>query len=375
MDEDQKEKFRKQLESYKKDLGLDKRNTNKSVPDADKVVEKKPLKFNKSIDFENELASLKEKTSEIINNAENKIVDKIDSVKESIKENQQILEEKAVETKAKLKPETKVISISAKEPVKEPVKEVLVEESIPKNIPEVIEPKEPTKVKIDVPVKEIPKVVKETVVSNNEIVEEKKNIVEKTIVSEAPKKEILVEKAVITEEVKKEYDPEVAEDEEKRSFLPFIIAPLLLILIGSLVYYFYSESKNNTDEVSAALIEKEKAVQDSILAYENAQIENYEESESLEVEEVIAIPMSDTIFNVSSENPEGYYVVVGAYGELKNAKKLQNSNPTIFESYIFDGKMKRVGLLLGDDDTEIMDNLEALRFKYPDAWIMYNTNE
>lgn len=364
MDEAQKEKFRKQLESYKKDLGLDKKEIEKPVNlDNVEKPENKPLKFNQSINFDKELANLKNKTNDKLQDLKKDVVDKVVDSKDNLKENIESVKDKIVKTEKKVQekiiPETEIQKKS--ENLNKATEEIKTEKTV-KSVQEVSK-------------ETLEKVEKQVVaqdVKKEKVVSEVKKLEEK-VVEKPAKTNVSEEKNVEKKEAKPIEEAAVAavvekKEDEKKSLIPFIIAPLLLILIASLAYYFYSNNKNTKTEISAAeLAKKEKIAQDSIVAYEQNLLEN--------TMETTVIPMSDTIFNISSSNPQGYYVVVGAYGELKNAKKLQKKNPTIFESYIFDGKVKRVALFMGEDGNESAENLETIRFKYPDAWIMYNVNE
>jgi hypothetical protein len=293
MDEAQKEKFKKQLESYKKDLGFNNKDIKKSSSlklGIENVFEKKPFKSNNSIDFKKELSTIKQKSAKKIEQKKDLITTKSKEISIKTEVVKEKIIEKVVETRAEIKKEDTAVQ------------------------PEKME-------KVEVKKKE--------------------------------KKEVFIK----SEDV----------EEEKKSKLSFILAPLLLLIVVGLAYSFYSNHSHETEkEVGTEISGKEIFVQDSILAYEDL---------LLEIEVTNTVSMSDTIFNIKSDKPEGYYVVVGAYGKLKNAKKLQKGNPTTFESYIFDGKMKRVALLVGNDDNKSIESLETIRFKYPDAWVMYNTTE
>ena len=276
MDEAQKEKFRKQLKSYKRDLGLDQKEIKKPL---DSLLEKKnpskgkKNKLKKSIDFDKEISSLQQKIA--------------------IKKN--------------------------KNSSVEPVKEIIQDE-------------------------------KKNIKNSNEI---------------APLEDNKIEEKTQNEELVKE------KEENKKSKLAFIATAILLLLIGYFTYSFYtnnSVSKLAKIETNTQPKTNENGdfIKDSILVSENSKIE---------INEQHTKSMSTTIVNVKSDNPQGYYVVVGAYGKLKNAEKLQKTNTTVFDAYIFDGKMKRVALLIGSEEDNITKNLEIIRLKYPDAWIMYNITE
>lgn len=275
MDEAQKEKFRKQLKSYKRDLGLDQKEIKKpldSLLEKKNLSKEKKIKFNKSIDFDKEISSLQQKIA-------------IKKIKNS--------------------------SV-------EPVKEIIQDEK-----------------------KNIGNSNKTDILEDNQIEEKTQN-----------------------EEIVKE------KEDNKKSKLAFIATAILLLLIG---YFTYSFNTNNSVSKLAKIEtntqpktnENGDFIKDSILVSENSKIEiNEQHTKSL----------STTIVNVKSDNPQGYYTVLGAYGKLKNAEKLQKTNTTVFDAYIFDGKMKRVALLIGSEEDSITKNLEIIKLKYPDAWIMYNHN-
>lgn len=273
MDEAQKEKFRKQLKSYKRDLGLDQKEIKKpldSLLEKKNLSKEKKIKFNKSIDFDKEISSLQQKIA-------------IKKIKNS--------------------------SV-------EPVKEIIQDEK-----------------------KNIGNSNKTDILEDNQIEEKTQN-----------------------EEIVKE------KEDNKKSKLAFIATAILLLLIG---YFTYSFNTNNSVSKLAKIEtntqpktnENGDFIKDSILVSENSKIEINEQHTKL---------LSTTIVNVKSDNPQGYYAVLGAYGKLKNAEKLQKTNTTVFDAYIFDGKMKRVALLIGSEEDSITKNLEIIRLKYPDTWIMYN---
>ena len=275
MDEAQKEKFRKQLKSYKRDLGLDQKEIKKpldSLLEKKNLSKEKKIKFNKSIDFDKEISSLQQKIA-------------IKKIKNS--------------------------SV-------EPVKEIIQDEK-----------------------KNIGNSNKTATLEDNKIEEKSQN-----------------------EEIVKE------KEDNKKSKLAFIATAILLLLIGCLTYRFNTNnpvSKLAKIETNTQPKTNENGdfIKDSILVSENSKIEINEQHTKL---------LSTTIVNVKSDNPQGYYAVLGAYGKLKNAEKLQKTNTTVFDAYIFDGKMKRVALLIGSEEDSITKNLEIIKLKYPDAWIMYNHN-
>ncbi|MGB1316068.1 MAG: hypothetical protein ACPG4Y_08605 [Chitinophagales bacterium] len=173
---------------------------------------------------------------------------------------------------------------------------------------------------------------------------------------------------IITPKVSKDIITDESKEDKKSSIFKFIIAIILILLIGFGVYYFIN--KNNKKQILIAekkAEEKEIAFSDSVLAYEMA-LEN-DISEQIQKD---FIKISDTIFNIISNQDEAYYAILGSFSELKNAKKLQRNQKTNFEAVVFNQNPIRVGLKL--NELTVLEDLEIVKELYPAAWLIYNKN-
>ena len=184
-----------------------------------------------------------------------------------------------------------------------------------------------------------------------------------------------------------ENDKKTIEKEPNFYFLKFLMFLAALVFLG-LVFLFVHKKwnelqpkKNNTTTLS---LSSKKDSLDSYIKSLTASdtiskaIENQEKTpstENLEKQSQIEIPkISDTIFTLKSSNPIGYYAVIGAYQDRKNALKLQQNQKTTFQAFLFDNKIIRVGLLLENNENTIFEQLHTIQKNYPQAWIMYNKN-
>lgn len=85
------------------------------------------------------------------------------------------------------------------------------------------------------------------------------------------------------------------------------------------------------------------------------------------------------IFQIKSEKPEGFYIMVGSFSVYQNAMNLQNNNPTQLSCYIFEptsnNELNRVGLFVSE--TNLMKSekvLSKIKMMQPQSWILYNSN-
>ncbi|MGB0885595.1 MAG: hypothetical protein ACPGR5_04145 [Chitinophagales bacterium] len=362
MTNDELKKYREQIEKLKKDFHKDNpQNIEKSNLsfEPNKVSEKleKP-KNEKKISFLESIKNAginteekKAKTNEKINQeTENKIVSE---------KNKSILTEN--ETQKKEGEETN-------NPFEIEKKVIKKTEIIPEN-----KPTEPAKIaskKVNVENKTTP--IFEF--QNNDIkplISEKKEItkpIEKPKPEATKTQENANKSNIITPKVSKDIITDESKEDKKSSIFKFIIAIILILLIGFGVYYFIN--KNNKKQILIAekkAEEKEIAFSDSVLAYEMA-LEN-DISEQIQKD---FIKISDTIFNIISDQDEAYYAILGSFSELKNAKKLQRNQKTNFEAVVFNQNPIRVGLKL--NELTVLEDLEIVKELYPAAWLIYNKN-
>jgi hypothetical protein len=81
------------------------------------------------------------------------------------------------------------------------------------------------------------------------------------------------------------------------------------------------------------------------------------------------------IYKIKSNNPIGFYVLVGSFLNITNAFNKQKKNPTPFSCYVFEdsNNYNRVGLLVSENDR---NEAEKLLFKFKkmqtDSWLVYN---
>lgn len=359
MDEKEKEKFRKQLEAYKKEIGLKSSKLNLKI---DKTEQKSI--DNKTIDKKNIVK--KDLTKSFNFSSEKNKSAKTEDKKPIGKTLDKEILKQTSNTKIKKESDSKTASNKSANNSSESIKKTTKLEN-KKSSEKIFENKQNTESskkpifdtekqninKIENPEKKIQKIEKKVIQT------EKKTTLES------------VKKPINTQENTKTKTTIIKED-KKKSKLKYFIIPILLMFLAYGVYYLYNKNKETKiqEQTAKEADLREIALQDSILDYRNSKpIE--------EPKEKIKVKLSDTIVNIKSQYPDGYYVVIGAYSETKNAKKLQKKNPTIFESYIFDGKIKRVALLVGNKENEskAIENLKIIRFKYPDAWLMYNKLE
>lgn len=84
------------------------------------------------------------------------------------------------------------------------------------------------------------------------------------------------------------------------------------------------------------------------------------------------------VYHISSENPTGYYILVGSFKNYDNALKLQNKNPTDFKCYIFEpneNDMQRVGLYVSSNNLEEAKmKLNKIKEMQKNSWLVFNTN-
>ena len=378
MTEEQKEKFRKQLESYKKDLiKSDNESTKKIDFEKEKFnISKENLQQKKKIkpfiqNITDEVKTIKDKTlnldisTDITNANNNDKTDKLlkNSVQQTLETKNEFIEKKQerITLVNKEIKSSNTINLDTKKNGNITTKENFFELKEKEN--DILENKKKTELKIKNDLS------KEQIISKN--IDKKEKLISEKKKIENPK-ELKEDKKLIQNTNKTTIKTEIPKDDskDKKSKIGFKILPILLLFIAG-AYYFYNSSLKTKQKEKENILSKEKAIMtaDSILLFEK---ENVEKVENEIIESTVNI--SDTIFNIISEYPVGYYVVVGSYADLDNAEKLQKKNPTIFESYIFNGKSKRVALLIGDDESSVFEQLETIRYKYPDAWILYNKN-
>ena len=379
MDDAQKELFKKQLELYKKDLGLDRTKTiSKTNIDINKSKIEK-LRFSDNVKSENKVNTKPEKTLE-------KQV--VDHKKEATKKDATINLSNLKDTSKKLenlKTSTTTNVADNTKKATDKLKNIIPEK--PLNISKKLEnlktsattnvadntKKATDKLKNIIPEKPL-EVKKElnssTKISTsdsqtnkqisilNEFKETNNNINSKDVEKEIPKTKTVTEQ--------KDFQNEKIEenaDSNKSKKLLYLLIPVIL---GLLAYFMYSSLFSN-DKIDRNIDTIETTNNENIIENKN-EIEN--SVNNIENEKT---SISDTIYNLSTNNPTGYYAIIGSYSESKNAIKLQKSNKTSYESYIMKSKNTRVALFLNTDDDNVFSLLEDVKKSYPNAWLMYNT--
>jgi aspartokinase len=81
------------------------------------------------------------------------------------------------------------------------------------------------------------------------------------------------------------------------------------------------------------------------------------------------------IFQTASVNPEGFYVIVGAFKQFDNALKKQKTNPTDYSCYIIEDKsyLSKVGLFISENDKQAaFQALKKAKMMQQDSWLLYN---
>jgi len=95
----------------------------------------------------------------------------------------------------------------------------------------------------------------------------------------------------------------------------------------------------------------------------------------LEVKQV-SKQLIKNIYQVKSNNPQGFYIMVGSFANIENAESKQEENPTELACYIFypkDNQHARVGLLVSEDDkNKALKVLNKVKKMQPDSWLLYN---
>ncbi len=163
--------------------------------------------------------------------------------------------------------------------------------------------------------------------------------------------------------------------------IQFIVGLILII-----AFFFYSKSntlKANELEVITLSNEKELFSEHKIEA-DNAISTNIDSEQNTE-EELIAnninIGISDiirekNIFEISSENPQGFFVMVGSFANYKNAIKLQKMNPTDFTCHFFEpnyNDLNRVGLFISaNNERKAQNALKEIKNMQKQSWLLYN---
>lgn len=163
----------------------------------------------------------------------------------------------------------------------------------------------------------------------------------------------------------------IEEEPEKSSIFKYILLLLFLILAGLAAFYFF----NKNSKKKAIKKEKERierAYSDSVNTFDQEKLK--QEIDAKYNTENGFNRISDTIYQLQSLNPEGYYVVIGSYSELKNAKILKKKQKTAFDSYLFEQDKIRVALKISSDEDQVFNNLNEVKNYYPDAWLLYNKN-
>ena len=342
MDDAQKELFKKQLESYKNDLGVQKEKTvsksrnelNKSkieelrLLDNIKSENKINIKSENSIDKQVvdhikeapkknpiiDLSNLKDTSKKLENLKTSATTNIVDNTKKATDKLKNIISEKPLEVKKELNSSTKISTSDSQ-----------------------------TNKQISI---------------LNEFKETNNNINSKDVEKEIPKTKTVTEQ--------KDFQNEKIEenaDSNKSKKLLYLLIPVIL---GLLAYFMYSSLFSN-DKIDRNIDTIETTNNENVIENEN-EIEN--SVNNIENEKT---SISDTIYNLSTNNPTGYYAIIGSYSESKNAIKLQKSNKTSYESYIMKSKNTRVALFLNTDDDNVFSLLEDVKKSYPNAWLMYNT--
>jgi len=85
-------------------------------------------------------------------------------------------------------------------------------------------------------------------------------------------------------------------------------------------------------------------------------------------------PLEDDILRVSSDNPKGYYVVIGAYGSLENANKAKYQCSIDNTCNLFKTKngMYRVAIFTSEDPQIAVDIVNYYKKQNQSYWLMEN---
>lgn len=157
-----------------------------------------------------------------------------------------------------------------------------------------------------------------------------------------------------------------------------LFASLLLLLISSFFIYnafFQNETIKSNHEVlfsGSSSEEPNKVVENSVLPVNSFKNEVISPKEAL-----LNLLEQKDVFQISSANQDGFYVMVGTFSNYKNAMKLQKMNPTEYTCHIFEPNYKnlnRVGLFIDDLNLRKAENaLIEIRNMQPKSWLLYNT--
>lgn len=198
---------------------------------------------------------------------------------------------------------------------------------------------------------------------------EKTSIAVANIKPETPKKEIKKPENLVSPSVIQAENQNLKEEpNSKNNIIKYVFILFFLVLLAFLACYFYSKTNNNVNFNNNELSALEKNKVDSTLNFEEeTRIQNLESIQDSEN----SIRIADRIFQLKSQNPKAYYVIIGSFKTMNKAVLLKQKEK---DAYIFDQEKIRVGIRIFADENEVLDVLAKIRLDYSDAWLVYNQN-
>lgn len=170
------------------------------------------------------------------------------------------------------------------------------------------------------------------------------------------------------------------EQSESNFFNRIIFLSSIVLVLISLFFIYHtffqnSEIENNQkDTFSESIYTLENTtVALAVTSESNLDVDHSTSQRTILMDEI----KEKDIFQISSLNRDGFYVMVGTFNNYKNAVKLQKMNPTQYTCHIFEpnyNDLNRVGLFISEGDLRKAENaLLEIRNMQPKSWLMYNT--
>lgn len=125
---------------------------------------------------------------------------------------------------------------------------------------------------------------------------------------------------------------------------------------------------------------EEKKAYKKLAKEEKNSVKNDTKPEDVSVNQTTAINIEDIdpeyreILKVNTDNPSGYYIIIGAYSDLANANKAKYECSLEYVCNIFQTStgMYRVGIYASQEMLEAIDSIKAMRKTNTTYWLMEN---